>query len=158
MAATPQLPWGRIVRQAVVAGLAASILFQMYLWLTVVRPGHQSMLAYWQSNAAAVVVGKIAFTGPAYAWLGLLIYLLVGVGWAGGYAYLAARTPAFNQTWPISGVVYGLIVYLFMGLILFAGNAFHYPPNPNAFLNLAVAHAVFFGLPIAYFVNAMRTQ
>ncbi|HEX8826859.1 MAG TPA: hypothetical protein VF778_01975 [Xanthobacteraceae bacterium] len=158
MAATEQLPWGRIVRQAVLAGLAASVLFQIYLWLTVVQPGHQSMPAFWQSSAAAVVVGKTAFASPVYAWLGLLIYLLVGIGWAGGYAYLAALKPAFNQTWPISGVVYGLIVYLLMALILFAGNAFHYPPSPNAFLNLAIAHGVFFGLPIAYFVYAMRAQ
>ena len=158
MAATAQLSWGRILRRAVLAGLAASVLFQLYLWLTVVRPANGSMLQYWQSSAAAVLVGKIALTIPGFAWLGLAIYLLVGIGWAAGYAYLAARTPIFNQRWPISGFVFGLVVYLCMELILFAGNALVYPPNPNAFFNAVIAHGVFLGLPIAYIVRTLQAQ
>jgi hypothetical protein len=158
MAATAQLAWGRIFRQAVVGGLGGSLLFQLYLWLTVVLPQQGSMPAYWQTTAAAVVVGKIALTRPGYAWLGFLIYLLVGIGWAGAYAYLAAGRRIFNQHWAISGLVYGLVVYVVMSLMLFAGNALTGPPNPNAFINAVIAHSCFFGLPIAYVVRAMQAR
>jgi hypothetical protein len=158
MAATAQLPWGRILRQAVLAGLAGSLVFQAFLWLTVVVPQHGSMPAYWQSTGAAPLVGKIALTSPEYAWLGFAIYLLVGIGWAGAYAYLAARRPVFNRHWAISGLVYGLVVYLCMSLMLFAGNALTGPPNPNAFIDAVIAHACFFGLPIAYVVRMLEAR
>jgi hypothetical protein len=158
MAATAQLPWGRILRQAVVAGLAGSLLFQAFLWLTVVLPQGGSMPAYWQSTAAAPLVGKVALINSGYAWLGFVIYLLVGIGWAGAYAYLAARRPIFNQHWAVSGLVYGLVVYLCMSLMLFAGNALTGPPNPNAFIDAVIAHSCFFGLPIAYVVRALRAR
>jgi hypothetical protein len=158
MAATAQLPWGRILRQAVVAGLAGSLLFQAFLWITVVLPQGGSMPAYWQSSAAAPLVGKAAVANPCYSWLGFAIYLLVGIGWAGAYAYLAARRPIFNQHWAVSGLVYGLVVYLCMSLMLFAGNALTGPPNPNAFIDAVIAHSCFFGLPIAYVVRALQAR
>jgi hypothetical protein len=158
MAAKARLPWGGILRQALVAGLAGSFVFQIYLWLTVVLPQHLSMAAYWQTSASEPLLGKIALSTPGYAGLGFGIYLLVGIGWAGAYAYLAAQRPLFNRHWLVSGLVYGLVVYLCMSLMLFAGNALTGPPNPNAFINAVIAHSCFFGLPIAYVVRAMQAR
>ncbi len=143
--------------QALVAGIAGVATYNFYLWLTAVRPAHASILLVWLF-AASTVVGKVAFTSPAYVWLGLAIHLLVGIGWAGGYAYLALRQPVLNERWIVSGLLYGIIVYAVMELILLAGNAFRPPPTPTAFLNALVLHTVFFGLPVAYLVKVMQTR
>ena len=143
--------------QAIVAGLAGGALIELYLWITTILPAHGSMLAFWQW-IASTVFGKAALTQPRYAAAGLVIHALVSIGWGGGYAYLAATAPAATRRWIVSGLVYGLIVYTIMQTILLADNNFTYPPTPNAFLNAVAAHAVFFGLPVAYVVHVMRQR
>jgi hypothetical protein len=150
-------PWARLLRPALIAGLVAAAIFDLYLWLTTVLPVGGSLASLWQQIAAATVGKAVAFSSPAYAWLGVLIQAAVGIGWAAGYAYLAARQPFLNARWVASGLVYGIVVYMVMELILLGGNAFTPPPTPNAFLNAVVAHSVFFGLPIAYLVKRLQT-
>ncbi|HEY1655508.1 MAG TPA: hypothetical protein VGF86_10365 [Candidatus Tumulicola sp.] len=154
MVAPPRISWPRIAATAVVAGLAGGTLFDLYLWATTLVPAHQSVLAMWQWTASTVF-GKGALTDPRFAAAGAVVNALVSVGWAGGYAYVASVNPLANRRWAMSGVVYGLIVYTIMQTILLADNNFTYPPNPNAFVNALVAHAAFFGLPVAYVVRAM---
>jgi hypothetical protein len=150
-------PWERVLRPALIAGLAAASIFDLYLWLTTVLPGGGSPVTLWQQIAAATVGKASAFSSPTYAWLGVAIQAAVGIGWAAGYAYLAARQPVFNSRWVAAGLVYGVVVYAVMSLILLGGNALIPPPNPNAFLNAVIAHSVFFGLPIAYLVKHLQT-
>lgn len=149
------LAWGRLVAQALLAGIAAGASIQLYLWLTTILPRHGSILAAWQF-IASTLFGRVAFTSLIFAWLGLAIHLLISIGWAGGYAYLATRQAALNQRWFASGLLYGVVVYVVMQLILLAGNAFRPPPDPTAFLNLVVAHALFFGVPVAYLVRLLQ--
>jgi hypothetical protein len=151
-------PWERLLRPALPAGLIAAAIFDLYVWLTTVLPAGGSLPSLWQQIAAAAVGKAVAFSSPAYAWLGVVIQALVGIGWAAGYASLAARRPVFNARWIAAGLVYGIVVYIVMELILLAGNAFTPPPTPNAFLNAVVAHSVFFGLPIAYLVKRLQTE
>ncbi len=151
MATAARINWVRVITQGVTAGIAGGLVFDLYLWLTTVLPAHGSILAMWQWMASAAI-GKVAFASTSYASLGLLFHFIVSIGWAGGYAFLARTRPFMNERWAISGIVYGIIVYTFMQLLLLGTNSFTFPATPNAFVNLVIAHAVFFGLPVAFVV------
>ncbi len=152
MATVQRVNWGSVFKEAVAAGIAGAILIELYLVLTTVLPQHGSIMGMLQWTASTVI-GKVAFTGAAYAWLGLLIHFCVSIAWAGGYAYLASQQKFMNHRWAISGLVYGLVVYGFMQLILLGDNNLKPPPTPNDFINALIAHAVFFGLPVAFVVS-----
>lgn len=149
--------WGRILSEAVIAGVAGGILLDAYLWATTLVPVHGSILMTWQW-IASTVLGKVALSDPAYAVAGALIHAIVSIGWAGGYAYIAATRPAATRRWVEAGIVYGLVVYTLMQTILLADNNFTYPPTPNDFVNALFAHAVFFGLPVAYVVRVLQPR
>ena len=143
--------------QAVVAGVAGGITLALYLWATTLLPNYAS-IAPWFAWIASTVLGKAALTDPRYQWAGVALHAGVSISWAGGYAYLAATRPATTRRWFVAGIVYGLIVYTIMQVILLADNNFTYPPTPNTFLNALVAHAVFFGLPVAYIVKTLHPR
>jgi hypothetical protein len=144
-----------LIAQALVAGAVGATTIDLYLWLTTALPVHESMLGIWQF-IASTVVGKIALSSASYAWLGLFLHVCVSVGWAGGYAYLAAGRPYISQRWPISGVMYGIVVFFLMQIVLLVDNNFHLPPSFGAFLNALIAHALFFGLPVAFVVARLE--
>lgn len=149
--------WARVAIQALAAGLAAAAIIDAYLWLTTLLPQHAGIASLWQW-IASTVLGKPALTDPNGAAVGALLHAIVSVGWAAGYAYIAATRPATTQRWPVAGIVYGLIVYVIMQAILLADNNFTYPPNPNAFVNAVFAHTIFFGLPVAFVVHVLRAR
>lgn len=149
--------WPRIAAQALVAGIVGATLIGTYVWLTTLLPAHRPVTGVLEW-IASTAFGKAALTDPSFAAAGLAMHALVSIGWAGGYAYVATVTAAADRRWAISGIVYGLIVYTVMQTILLADNNFTYPPNPNAFVNDLIAHAVFFGLPVAYVVTLMRRR
>jgi hypothetical protein len=157
MPSTASFSWGRIAAQAVLGGIAAAAVFDLYTYLTVVLPSHGSMGALWQSDAA-IAVGKVAFTSATYVWVGVLVHALVSIGWAGGYAYWAVRQPILRERWLIAGPVYGIIVLIAMQLILLAVNLYRFPATPTIFVNGVVAYAVFFGLPLAYVVKTLDRE
>lgn len=134
------------------AGLAGGVIIDAYLWLTTLLPTHTPITSMWQF-VASTAFGKGAFADPAYAWAGLAIHLLVGTGWGIGYAYVAATRPSIVARWAVAGIVYGIVVYVIMSIILLADNNFTYPPTIDAFLNAVIAHALFFGVPVAFIVG-----
>ncbi len=148
---TEQRNWNAILRQALVAGVIGGIIMEAYLLLTTVVPAHGNVLQVWQWIASAAV-GDVAFTSTGYAWFGLLVHFIVSCGWAGGYAYLAQQQTFMNRRWVISGLVYGLIVYIFMDILLLGARKFVPPANALLLLNALIAHCVFFGLPVAFVV------
>lgn len=157
MVSGTRVSWTHIIFQAIVAGIAGGALFGLYSWATTILPEHGSVAGSWQW-IASTLFGKSALADSRFAPAGLAIAAIVSIGWAGGYAYLAATGPLANRRWVVSGLVYGLIVYAIMQTILLADDNFTYPPTPNAFLNALAAHAVFFGLPVAYVVRAMQRR
>ena len=146
--------WPLIVRQALVAGLVGAITFDLFLWIATVLPVHGNMFDVWQWTASAAI-GPAAMTSPSYAWLGLLVHLCVSIGWAGGYAYLASTRPYMNKRWLISGLMYGIVVYVFMDLVLLGAGKLAPLATPNALVVQVLAHCVFFGLPVAFVVARM---
>lgn len=148
MATIQRIRWASIVRQALLAGIAGGIVIDLYLWLTTIVPAHGSLVVMWQW-IASTALGKAAFTSPNYAVAGVLLHFCASVGWAGGYAYLAATQRFINERWFISGAVYGVVVYGFMQLLLVGVNAFAMPASPAAFANALAAHMIF-GLVVAF--------
>ena len=153
MAVAQSTNWNRIIRQAVIAGVVGAIVLHLYLYFSIVRPENGSMTGLWQWTASAAF-GKMAFSSPAFIWIGLAMHFVVSMVWAGGYAFLAATRPYMNQRWVISGLAYGVVVCIFMVLIQLGANVFQWPELPGWF-NLFVACSVFFGVPVAFTVNLM---
>ena len=147
----------RLLVAAIPAGLLGAVTIDVYLWVTTVVPTHGSMLPTWEF-IASTVIGKIAFTNSSYAWLGLFMHVCVSIGWAGGYTYMALTQPFINRRWPISGLVYGVVVYFLMQVVLLVDNNFRYPDSLTLFFNALIAHTIFFGLPVAYVVHAITSK
>ena len=149
--------WKRVVFQALAAGLVGAVVIDLYLWATMLLPHGQGIGVLWRW-IASTVFGKPALAQPNAASVGAIIHAIVSIGWAGGYAYVAATRPATTRRWIVAGIVYGLIVYTIMQVILLADNNFTYPPTPNDFVNALVAHSVFFGIPVSYIVHVMQVR
>ncbi|MDE2482604.1 MAG: hypothetical protein KGN02_10480 [bacterium] len=143
--------WPLVVRQALAAGLVGAATFDLFIWIAIALPEHTSMLGVWQFIASAAI-GPVALSSTSYAWLGLLVHVIVSVGWAGGYAYLASTRPFMNARWLISGLMYGIVVYVFMDLLLLGAGKLAPLATPNALVVQVLAHCVFFGLPVAFVV------
>ena len=151
MATKASVAWTGVIRQAIPAGVIAGVCFELYQWLTTVLPVHESITAQWQWIASAAI-GPVAYANPAFAWLGLAFHFAASIGWAAGYAYFARLQPAVNARWYISGFFFGIVVQMFMTLLLLGAHTFVFPATPNTFLNEVLAHAVFFGIPLAFVV------
>lgn len=151
-AASPN--WASIVKQGAAAGVVGAVTIELYLYLTTILPAHQSLLEAWRWIASAAL-GRAALTTPNDAWLGLLFHVCVSVGWAGGYAYFAQSRPFVNARWFVSGVGYGVVVYVFMQVLLLGVGELVPPPTPLDLLNALAAHTLFFGVPVAFVVARM---
>lgn len=143
-----------MVKRAVLAGITGAVILNLYLWLTTVLPAHQSVKSALQ-YVASTVFGNAAYTSASYAVAGLAISLLVGIGWAGGYAYFTSTQPATNRHWVVAGAAYGVIVYVLMQLILLGSGRLVPPANPTALVNAVAAYVLFFGIPVAYVVRSL---
>ncbi len=147
MATVAPFNWGRIVLSGALAGIAGGICFNLFLYLTSLLPAHASVLSLWQF-AASTAFGKSAYSSPSYAWIGLLMLFIAGIGWGIGYAYMAHARPAINKQPVTSGFIFGLIVYIVMQFVLFSVQALKVPDIVSVYLGVLSA-TVFFGVPIA---------
>jgi hypothetical protein len=153
-AAPAPVSWARIVLQGIAAGIAGAIAIDLWLWLSPLASQHPGLTGIWTWTASAVA-GKAMLANPNAPWIGLAVHLVTSVAWAGAYAYVAAPRPLVRSRWYISGPVYGLVVYLLMQIVLLVSGNFEYPHSPNDFVSALIAHAAFFGLPVALVVDAM---
>ena len=103
-------------------------------------------------TVASGALGEAAFTGGvSAAALGLVLHFLLSYGWAGAFLLAAARMPALVRRPMVSGIVFGIAVFLLMRLVVLPLSAF---PFPVKFRQLAsildlLSHMFFFGVPIA---------
>jgi hypothetical protein len=137
------------------AGLVGAILVDAYI-LTVGAITHQLTAVQLYTFVASALLGKSAYTLPQAVWIGIAIHLGVSFGWGLGYAYGAESAPQLVTRPLVSGIVFGLFVYLCMQIALALIGIWHAPSASDAFTGI-VAHVIFFGLPVAYVVaNRMR--
>jgi hypothetical protein len=147
---TRALPHPRTIAGAVIAGAVAgvTILAGIAAFNLILLPVPGFTLGGLFQFDASALVGKAAYTSGAYVALGVILHFLVAIGWAAGYAWAAERQRQLLTRPLVSGAVFGVIVYFAMQFMLFAANVYH-NPSPLEFDVGVIAHAVFYGIPVA---------
>lgn len=150
------------LRAGVVAGIAGGVLIDLFFFVfgTVTGGGSFGEVAAKSLafTASAAIGPAAAAANPSLAVaLGVLLHLLVSIAWALGYVYLA-RSQRHLLTRPVlSGLGFGIVVYVFMNIALIGAGLYHRPTVQNFEAGLA-AHLLFFGLPVALIVaRTLRT-
>lgn len=133
---------------AVVAGITGAVALDAFL-LIVPFPGTEYLgpLAFY-TFAATVLAGEGAAGAPWAIAAGVLQHLIVAVGWAFGYLYLARTKPQLVERPVISGLGFGIIV----GCITLATLALvgkYRPMTIHSIDRDLIAYTVFFGIPLA---------
>lgn len=136
------------MRAGITAGLTGAITIEAFHFL-VHWPGapYPAPAEAWAWNAS-VLFGSLA-DGAAWAVpAGLLLHLLVSISWAFGYLYISERQPQLITRPIVSGLAYGLVVWVVMQALLIPIGKYVFP-TMFMFDRDFVAHTVFFGLPLA---------
>ncbi len=147
MASALSLNWGRIVLRGVVAGIVGGVLIDAFLYVATALPQHMSILGIWQFVASSAV-GKVAFGSTGYAWLGLTMHFAVSMGWGVGYSYLSETQPAVNARPLVSGLLFGVVVYVVMQMALATVGLLVITSGMQVIIGI-IAHTMFFGVPVA---------
>jgi len=132
----------------IVAGIIAGAVVDAFLFAT-------GTLSWPRSYefVASVLVGKAAFGSSAYVLLGLAMHFAISAGWGALFGVAAQRYRRLLEHPLITGVVFGLIVLIAMQLLLAAAGLWRAPQSAGAVFVDLLAHTVFFGMPIAWYVN-----
>ncbi len=132
-------------------GVAGGVLIDAYI-LAVGALSHRLTPHQLYTYVASGLIGKAAYALPGTVALGIFLHLVISAGWGIGYAYAALGSPQLVQRPVISGVAFGLFVYLIMQIVEALTGIWHAPSAYDAFTAI-VAHILFFGLPVAYIVG-----
>ena len=141
--------WRRILQHGALAGIVGAIVYPAFLYAAFFSELHGSIVALFVS------FGENLHTPSP--WIGALAHLCVSLAWGIGYAYLADTRPRILNTPWLSGFVYGLVVWFIMQLVLMAGEVWKASSlDTYALIGVIIAHAFFFGIPVALMVRAQR--
>jgi len=108
---------------------------------------------------ASGLLGKAAFTGGlAAAALGLALHFAMSFMWATGFVVATMRMPVLVRHPVVSGIAFGVLVFLVMRLVVLPLSAFPYPVSfkPLATVLDLGSHTLLFGVPIAWAARRMR--
>ncbi len=143
---------GGVLKAAAVAGLLAGT-------LDIVAAMIQFLIATGGANPVIVlqyiasgVFGPLAFSGSIlYPCAGLLFHLVIATSWAGLFFEVYPRIALLRKSFVISGIAYGVIVWLAMTKIVVPLS--YVRPVQHTLVKDLVAVAilmVFVGIPIAW--------
>jgi uncharacterized membrane protein YagU involved in acid resistance len=146
----------RGVRVIFWAGLIAGILditgACVVSWL---RTGTTPMRVF--QSVASGLYGSASFQGGTKtAILGLVFHFIIATTWAAVYYFASRKLPfLLNQT-IIAGVLYGVVVYLFMNFVVIPLSAIGRRPVPlsGRLIGMSII-IVCIGLPIAFIVRRL---
>ena len=108
-----------------------------------------------EGAAGGILFGLASFSGllarspadPKIAWYAAL-YAAACLAWGVGYAYLAATQPQVNRFPVLSGLSFGVVVYVVTQLVLYGIAAEQSHTAQQVAFGLS-ATCLFFGLPVA---------
>lgn len=144
------------IMTGVIAGLAGGILIDAYAFAAIdVMTGTLDVAREFQITASGLL-GPSALTNPGAAWIGVAVHFALSIVWGLGYVYVAAQRPQLTAHPIISGLVYGIVVYLLVLLFNLAANVTN-TPEMSTLGNALVAHTLFFGVPIALIARSQRS-
>jgi len=150
----PVRPSAGSVALAALVVAAADLLDAIVVWVVIFQ---QSTVQRILQSIARGLLGQDAFGGGnATAALGLLLHVVVALGWTLVFAALLMRWPRL-QAWMSStrgavlvGLVYGAIVWLLMDtIVLSLSRARFVPPTVAWFWIQLATHPFVVGLPIS---------
>jgi uncharacterized membrane protein YagU involved in acid resistance len=107
-------------------------------------------------TVASGLLGNAAFSGGINtAALGLLLHFGMSYLWAGIFLVAAWRLPSLLRRPLLSGVLFGVLVFLVMRFMVLPLSAFPYPVTfkPLATVLDLLSHTLLFGVPIALAVR-----
>jgi uncharacterized membrane protein YagU involved in acid resistance len=107
-------------------------------------------------TVASGLLGTAAFAdGVPVAALGLALHFAMSILWAGAFLAIASFVPALTIRPVVSGILFGVIVFLSMRLIVLPLSAFPYPVTfkPLATTLDLMSHTLLFGVPIAWAIR-----
>lgn len=135
------------LRAGLLAGVAGGIVIALFLAAAGAAGG--------KPPAEALAADTWTLGAPSLAG-GLALHFFIAVAWALGYVYLLRTQPQLLTRPVLSGLSFGLVVYVFMGVIQIMAGRYH-RPNPTQFEISLIAHVVFYGLPVGLVVaRALR--
>ena len=104
---------------------------------------------------ASGLLGARSFSGGlASAGLGLLVHFAISLVVATIYILASRRIAVLRTQWVLVGLLYGAAVWAVMNLLVLPLTAVGHSPIPAAALaNGLIGHALFVGLPIAFFAK-----
>jgi uncharacterized membrane protein YagU involved in acid resistance len=104
---------------------------------------------------ASGMLGKASFEGGlATAALGTVLHFFIAFVVAAIFVLASRRLPILTSQAVVFGLLYGAAVYLVMNyVVLPQSNVAPSPFSPGLFLNGAIGHALFVGLPIAIYAR-----
>ena len=140
----------KIMRAGVIGGIAGGIVLLAFLlgagMLTSKAPPVAILTGLLQFSAEWAL-GKVALTSPSYAWIGAIVHFGSCIAWGVAYAYISQQRPQLIEHPFISGILYGLIVWIGTQLVLVAVGLFQ-APNPAEVQTELFAYCLFFGIPL----------
>jgi len=138
-----------ILQGGIIAGVLDIMDAFVFFWLRGVSP-----IRILQAIASGLLGANSFKGGFATASLGLALHFVIALGAAAVY-YLASRKIRFLTTRPIvSGLLFGLFVYLFMNFLVLPLSAVARSPfSVASVLNGLFAHLFLVGLPISLSVR-----
>jgi xanthine/uracil permease len=127
----------------------------------IIRQAGRGRSPEWTLQSVATGwLGKASFDGgTGSAALGLVSHYGIAIG-AAGVFYLASRfIPFLRERAVLSGLIFGVCVFLFMNWVLIPLSAapFKIPFNSQVLSEGFASHAILFGVPIALAVRYFST-
>jgi hypothetical protein len=104
---------------------------------------------------ASGLLGPSSFNGGLVtAALGTVLHFVIAFGAASVYVFASRRLTVLKTKPVLFGLLFGLAVYLFMSyLVLPLSAVAHSPFSLALFLNGVIGHALFVGVPIAWYAG-----
>ena len=103
--------------------------------------------------AAGLIGRQAAFQGGIFPWiLGLLLHFFIAFSAATVYCFASRKLEFMKDHWIVSGVFFGIGLYLVMNLIVLPLCAFHFAgPYPwRGLVQGLLVHMTIIGLPVSY--------
>ena len=147
---------GTLVRTTLLATLAAGTLDILAAIVTNLQVSAQIVL----QSVAGGWLGSATYRGgwPTAA-LGLASHYAIMLGIAAVYVLAAARLPVLRRQWIVSGIVYGVAVWLAMTYVVvpLSASTLPSPDSLQAAIEPIVIHILCVGLPIAWIARRAAT-
>ena len=137
------------IAAGLLAGIAGGIATDVFLFAAQFASGRPAGLSALYVFIASVLIGPSANANPAAVPLGIVLQFCAAAGWALGYVYVArTQRQLLTEPW-LSGVSFGVVVYVFMQIVVLTAGQYHRPRSPGDLATQLVGYVVFYGIPVA---------